>query len=268
MAKEYVSLMPRDLAVPRARFLTEENQARYEEACNRFNGEKARDSLRVSQRGSNLFKVLLLNQIGVRTATFPELDLIVQNDRDFLSGTWEDSREVVLRSKGDSYSNNDYLAKRLAKDLKIRGSIKTPLVVSGLVPFEDKNSDYGLVLKPTGETQVIKAPDFSHENDGRKFRAINPDYTVEFDDTSDRTLYTKGGGISRLGLGRGRVADACWDVLADWDAGGRVVEILDAEGVAPQKFKEYLIKLEQEKERQLQELDKRFVDAQKVLKGK
>ena len=62
-----VSLIPREFreaGFPEARFLTEEEQARYEEACKPYTG-KARDSLAIPQAGSNLFKVLKLNEMGI-----------------------------------------------------------------------------------------------------------------------------------------------------------------------------------------------------------
>src|SRR3989344_3416332 len=113
---ESVKLIPReirDMKFPEARLLTQAEQYRYEELCKPF-GEKAQASLKVGIKGSNLWKVLLLNQNRIRTATLPELDLIAESNPEFLSGTYEDAPAVVLRSDGDSHAPNDYLAKGLA----------------------------------------------------------------------------------------------------------------------------------------------------------
>jgi len=74
------------------------------------------------------------------------------------------------------------------------------LIITNLKSAEDENSAYGLVLEPTAETKIIPASDFSHKNDSKNFRTINPDYSIEFDDNSNRTLYTRDNGLSRLFL--------------------------------------------------------------------
>ena len=66
-----VKLIPKeisDLSFPEARFLSDEEQTRYESMYSNF-GEKAKRCLQIPKEGSNLFKVLLLNQNGIRTAS-------------------------------------------------------------------------------------------------------------------------------------------------------------------------------------------------------
>ena len=83
--------LPRELErySPEARPLSEEEQARYDDSIKQFSG-KAYDSLNVQ---SDLWKILHLNQIGIRTATFPELDLAIERGLS-LGGHYEDGTEV------------------------------------------------------------------------------------------------------------------------------------------------------------------------------
>ena len=74
----------------KARFLSEDEQLAYEEACKMYKSERARKALNVPRNGSNFFKVNLLNQIGIRTATLAELDQIIIANDALLSGTYED----------------------------------------------------------------------------------------------------------------------------------------------------------------------------------
>ncbi len=226
-----VRLIPREIreaGFPIARFLSEEEQARYEEAFKKFSG-KAGDSLRVGRNGSNLWKVLFLNQIGIRTASLGELESALENGF-ALQGQYEDGVEVVLRSAGDSYKSNDYLARGLAKILGIK-TFKSPLVVKGLRIKEDESSDYGLGFEKTDKTEVIEAPDLSHRNYQRRFLRINPDYSIEFDDKAGRTLWTREDGMSGLYLDRGLGLNSRFEYLADSDDYGRVVVVNSAEGV-------------------------------------
>ena len=90
MENERVRLIPRELIekAPEARFLSTGEQARYDEEVLKYT-EKGRDSLRIPIKGSNLFKVLLLNQIGIRTGTIPEIELAYENGLP-LQGHYED----------------------------------------------------------------------------------------------------------------------------------------------------------------------------------
>lgn len=224
MANETFKLMPRELreaGYPIARFLSEEEQARYDEEIKQYK-DKARDSLRVSLNGSNLFKVLLLNQIGIRTATLPELECALENGMN-LRETYEDAPSVILRSSGDSYAPNDYIAKDLTKKLGLK-SFKAPKIINGLRIVEDKDSAYGLNFD-TKDAQIIEAPDFDNRNNQRKFLRINPDYSIEFDNNATRTLYTRDSGLSGLCLNRYLDAYSNDEDLADSDEYGRVVVV-------------------------------------------
>jgi len=235
MENQEVKLIPRQIReadYPTARFLSEKEQEKYRQEIQRYS-EKARSSLDIPLKGSNLWKVLLLNQIGIRTATIPELEEALENGLS-LKRTYEDGREVILRSKGDSYNSNDYVAKNLVKRLGIKRQIKTPLIITDLKPVEDENSDYGLIAQPTNQTKVIEASDFNHKNNGRRFRRINPDYSIEFDYKGSRTLYTRESGLFRLYLfgDLDLLADSSHLALSNSD--GRVV-IVSGEASAQKK---------------------------------
>lgn len=205
MANE-ITLISRETreASPKARFLSGEEQKRYDNEIKKYRG-KAREVLSVPLEGSNLFKVLLLNQIGIRTATLPELECALENGMD-LRRSFEDASSVILRSAGDSYSPNDSIAKGLAKKLKLK-NFKTPKIIDGLRIIESEDSDYRLNFD-TKDAQIIEASDFDSKNHGRRFSRINSDYSIDFDEKATRTFYARDNGVSRLYL------DRCFDLLS------------------------------------------------------
>jgi len=260
-----VKLIPSELRehdFSAADFLSAGQQEAYERACEQFSG-KARDNLKVGREGSNLFKVLLLNQTGIRTATLPELELALENGLD-LRGTYEDGREVVLRNKKDSYGPNNLLIRVLSKELDL-GKIRKPLIITGLRVNENLDSEYGLVLMPSDETKVVEAPDFADANDGRKFRRINPNYSIDFDERGKRILYTRHGGLSGLFLVRDLVLYSNNGGLSDSNDSGRVVVV---SGEADEKrLALYLDILRQQREELDRQTDERFTRAQAILRG-
>jgi hypothetical protein len=269
MVNSPIKLIPREIretGFPTADFLSEEQQQIYEEACKGFKNEKARSSLKVSRNGSNLFKVLLLNQIGIRTATLSELESALENGMD-LRGCYEDAPAVVLRSAEDSYSPNDYLAKNLTKQLEVK-EFKVPLVVEGLKVVEDDNSQYGLRFERTDLTKVTEAPDLNHQNNLRKFSRINPNYSIDFNGEGTRNLYTRSSGVSRLYLYGDLCLSSDNESLADSGDTGRVVVVNDAEGVSQNFLGDYLTSLQQEKDRQISDIEDKYARAKAILKGK
>ena len=149
MANYCVKLYPREIremTFPKARFLSQEEQGLYEEEIKQFTG-LAYKSLNIPKEGSNLFKVLFLNQIGIHTATLLQLEDVVENNPEFLIGHYEDTPSIVVRSNGDSYKQNEYIAKLLTKKVNIR-DFSYPWVLQGLEVKSDSNSAYGLVLVP------------------------------------------------------------------------------------------------------------------------
>ena len=119
------------------RFLSEDEQTLYEKEIKRFEGQ-AYNSLDVPLYGSNLFKVLFLNQMGIKTARLNELELTIENGME-LRDYYEDRPVVVLRSNSDSYEPNNYLAKKLALDLNL-SSFEAPYIIEGLKIEKDNKS--------------------------------------------------------------------------------------------------------------------------------
>ena len=268
MENGYIQLIPREIREanwPRARFLNEAEQAQYGEAVKGFNLERARQSLNVSQNGSNLFKVILLNQIGIRTANIPQLYDIWEQDGDFLSGHYEDVASVALRSSGDSQSQNDLPAKKLAKSIKKR-NIKHTYVLNGLELKEDKDSDYGLVLVPGDNFEYFEAPELDHTNNQRKFSKVDERGIPIFDDNGDKTLYTREGGLSWLFVNSFSDLLSYYRGLSYSGSYGRVV-VVDAEGVVPKNLESYIANLETERVKQEAELKNRYATAMNLLKG-
>ena len=127
-----------------ASFLTDEEQTRYEQMLLPLDlDEKARRSLYINQNGSNLWKVLLLNQNGIRTPSLQELDLIARNSPDFLKGCIVDAPAIVLRSNACSDKDRSYFAKQVS-GLIGRTSFPHAVVVEGLNVKVDKSSAYSL----------------------------------------------------------------------------------------------------------------------------
>src|SRR3989338_7325313 len=261
-----IRLIPREERekYPKIRFIFPEEQSRFEGSIKQFSG-KAYDSLNIpkdgSLNGSNVWKVLWLNQTGIRTATIPEIYSAIDNGMD-LRGKYEDGREVILRSNGDSCSKNDYLAQQLASDLHLT-TFDNPYIVKGLKIKPDEKSFYGLsFLVDTAE--VIEAKDFYYKNNRKKFTRINEDYSIDFDKKGEITFYAREDGLSWLYVGVDCDLGSYVVHLASSYDLGRVVVVSDAEGV--QKiFEIYISQLKQEAEKQKLEIEEKFSKALRYL---
>ncbi|MEA3329188.1 MAG: hypothetical protein U9Q06_00400 [Nanoarchaeota archaeon] len=226
-----VKLVPREIqeAVdnsPEAYLQTKEETEKYLKAVDDLSLERAKGVLRGQ---SNLFRVLFSNQIGMPTATTPELDLMwnTSEGKKILRGYYEDGREVCLRSADDSYRHNKPLAKKLAKEIRKR-KFNNPFILKGLVTQEDEGSEqYGLTLIPGDNFEIIEAPDFSAGNNQRQFISVNPDYSINWCEQgeSGRTFYAKEGGILRVDLRRNGYLDSYWNYLDGSSGSGRVVGV-------------------------------------------
>ena len=228
--EEVMRFTPKSTSYLEAHFLTDAEQKHYEDAVRQLKNEKARDSLNVPKNGSNLWKILLLNQIGIRTATLAESDQIVQASDSFLRGTYEDVAPVALRSNGDSYERNDYLAKSLARLIRKR-TFKEPIVVNGLGIKEDSHSPYGLGFKKRNSFDFFEAPELGYENNRKKFKILDERGMPIFDENGVRTLYTRSDGLSWLYLGRDLNLASNWVILSDSNVDGRVVVVKPAKPV-------------------------------------
>ncbi len=233
--KDYVQLIPREIREarwPRARFLSDVGQAQYNEAVKKFNSERARINLSISQDGSHLSKVILLNELGIKTATLPQLYDIWDVDSAFLSGHYEDVASVVLRSNGDSHNPNDLLAKELVKSIK--RSFEHSYVLTGLKLKEDDNSQYGLVLVRGENFRYFEAPELDYSNNKKRFSRVDERGIPIFEDNGSKTLYTRQDGLSRLCVDWGSGLNSDDGDLFNSSSDGRVV-VVDALG-ASQNF--------------------------------
>ncbi|MEK6872962.1 MAG: hypothetical protein AABW90_03040 [Nanoarchaeota archaeon] len=263
MTNDHVKLIPREIreaSFPIASFLSEEEQVKYEDSIKQFRG-KAYDSLNIPIEGSNLFKVLWLNQIGIPTATLSELKQAIDNGMDLIVH-YEDAPSVVLRSNGDSYEPNDYLASSLAEVINER-EFEHSLILNGLELKADENSDYGLVLVPGEKFEKIEAPDFDYINNRKRFSRINPDYTIEWNEQGNKTLYSRNKSLSRFSVAGDLDLDSYTVHLAYSDSFGRVVVVSSG---GAKNFDEYLSKLKEERDKQKVEFGVRFERAMNHLK--
>ena len=152
---EKVTLTPREMVLPEATTLDSEILSAYNEGLASYN-ERARNTLNIfSDRkgdlaGSNCFAPIALRKYlpkGTRLATMADLGRATEINPKFLSGFFSDTG-LTLKTAGDSYEQNDSLAKGLAKQLGKRNiNLKTPKVIyfDALDLKEDKDSAYGLV---------------------------------------------------------------------------------------------------------------------------
>jgi hypothetical protein len=181
-------------------------------------------------KGSNPFAVVLANKIlgqeGIRTATPADLEKILKLKALGLSGTYEDSA-LVLRN-GDE--PNSYLAKDLDKQVKKRlGKLSAPVVIplAYLAVRKDASSPHGVSFDLTEGSELIKAPILVEKYNGKSFSQTDK-YglpSVKGIGDGNRTLYTRGSGLSRLYLGRSLYLDSNVGSLASSNEYGRVVGV-------------------------------------------
>src|SRR3989338_7821296 len=174
---DQIELTPRNLVFPVARILDSKILDVYKEAINSY-GEKAQSSLNVLQdrngnlAGSNCFAQIILRKLlprSSRLATMTDLGLATELSSDFLKGFYSDTG-LILRTEGDSYEPNDFLAKDLAKQLKERRiTLEHPKVISfdALDLKKNEESAYGLSYKLSESAElgrnIIDAPKLTRD---------------------------------------------------------------------------------------------------------
>jgi len=220
-------------------------------------------------KGSNDFAVVLANQIlrqeGLRTATQADLEKILKINALDLRGTYKDSG-LVLRSEDGA---NKYLAQNLAKQLRARNKKTRFPVAINLADLElvnDKDSNYGLAFKLTERANPIYAPIL---NKPGNFNSEDIDEKTGLPKQTkggNRILYTRKDGLSGLCLLRDLNLGSNGGDLASSDSGGRVVAV-SAEG-ASQNLEKYVKKLNQEKARQIAEIEGKYDSALRILTSK
>lgn len=231
------------------------------------NATSCRDKL---VRGSNPFYVVAANEFlaerGLRVASPADLGTALLAGASF-SGTYEDSG-LVLRSNGEP---NKYLANDLARQVTERNykfsdnvSLMIPLV--GLKLRVDEKSPSGLSFNLTDASEVIKAPQLSHENYQKRFSRMDEKGLPVFDDDGNRVNYTAQGGLHGFYLGRNEDLVSNNDNLEYSDDNGRVV-VVRAGGAVPEILASRMSDLQAERDRQIAEVEKRYQVAAKVMRG-
>lgn len=214
-------------------------------------------------KGSNSYSIFLMNKIlekeGLRTATFLDVQKIINKEDSFLRGVYVDLG-LVLRTEDNP---NIYLAKQLGEQAKQRNykfSNSNPLVFksSDLELILDGDSPSGLGVKIRESANPFNALGLSNKNYGKKFKHTNEIGIPIFDKNGNRTNYTRNDGLSGSGLGRLLDLYSWDDNLAGSIGGGRVVIWDDAEGVALKNFEEGLIKIKENYVNSLKEIQNKI----------
>lgn len=233
-------------------------------------------------RGSNSFAVVLANQIlrqeGLRTANQADLEKVLRLGVLPLRGTYEDTG-LVLRSEEDGdYSKNTLLARDLAKQVKERGielSPKNPVMIplTGL-ELENADNDYNLKFRLREDAEIYNAPILNEKNGNFSSEDIDgktglPTKLGE----GNRTLYTRGSGLSGLGLyyGLGLFSDG-GSLGSSYGGVGRVV-VVSGEATSPENLqKELADRINNDYQTQLAELNLRreraLNTASEIMSGK
>ena len=200
-------------------------------------------------KGSNSFAAVGL--ASSRLTTPSQLEPAFRMNPDFFVGVYVDPG-FVLRTNGDSYEPNDFLAKHFTEQVKYRtGKMPTPEVparisLKGLSVEKGNNPYYGGLVFAFGEdTEIIFAREFSHNQPNKKFSVADERGVPIFDINGRRELYTRDAGLSRLCLGRDSVLGSGVVDLSSSNACGRLA-VVSAEG-AQKILTEYQAKLAHEK---------------------
>ncbi len=198
-----------------------------------YHGAKALDVLSYNPKtdavhGSNPFAIVLLNQIlrpeRLRTATQADLEEIIVRTRTFTPAFVNEHSSFVLRSES---GHNEYFARNLGSQLRARGSeIDLPVMIplSGLDLVNDSDNQYGLAFKLREDSEIIYAPILNEES-GSKFLSEDIDIKTglpkrilqsrSYNDDA-RTLNTREGGLSVVGLYEGFTVEVC---SSEWGEG-------------------------------------------------
>src|SRR3989344_5817350 len=231
-----VTLIPRGMVFPVATPVDSKVLPEYNERIKSYN-EKARKSLDIfsdrkgEMAGSNCFAPIILRDLfpeSSRLATMYDLERVTEVNPDALKGFYIDTG-LVLRTEGDSYKENVFLAKNLAEQLKHRGiTLENPKVIyfDALDLEENPESAYGLVYKLNERANLGKnIIDASELTNDFMFKTINEKGIPVKDENGNRNLYTREDGLSRFVLDRDSDVLSYDRYLADSDDDGQVVVI-------------------------------------------
>lgn len=207
--------------------------------------------------GSQFFWNTWLDQVGSLPGKIMLLEdwgKALSKDSNLVKGFYTDMPQLLLRSDKATWDKNQYLINDLSKKLKgqIEYSPENPILITGvkLKPSKAKDNEYGINLDIT-DAEIKSAPEFAQSHNKIKMGNI------------EKPLWTKSAGLSWLCLFEDGLGSNFVD-LAGSSSYGRVA-VLNAAGVLPES---YLIKLKEEKATQVKEIEKRYVKAMNILKGK
>jgi len=220
--------------------------------------------------GSSILYTIAVNEqirpLSLRTATPKDLANILNSNVDLeLKGQYVDSA-IVIRSKDNP---NKEIAKYLAEQIKSIQKLKYPSMISlpNLNLKKDKKVPQGVLLELIENPEIIHAPQLAHKNNQKTFSKTDENGLPIFDKNGSRTLYTIDSGVSELAVGGGLGWDSGYDNGDGSGSGGRVV-VVSTEGASQKILNNYVTKLQQEKERQIAQINEKYTKAENILKGK
>ena len=208
-------LTPRETDIPEIATLDSKLLEAYKKRIVSYN-EKARKALDIFSDkkgdlvGSNCFAPIILREFfpkGTRLATMADLGRATEINPDFLKGFYSDTG-LVLKTVGDSYKQNDILAKQLAHELRKRGmSLREGTQIPKIIYFdaldleESQDSEYGLIYvlneKAESGKNIIDAPELFKEF---RFETMDENGIPVEDKNGNRDFCTRKEGLSRFGL--------------------------------------------------------------------
>ncbi len=240
---ERVILTPREMILQEVHTLDSQILNAYKEGINSYKG-RAFNSLNIFQdrkrdlAESNCFAPLKLRELfpqGTRLATMADLGRATEINPGFLREFYSDTG-LVLRTAGDSYKENDFLAKDLARQLKKRKiTLDSPKVIyfDALDLRQDLNLVYGLAYnlneKATFGVNIIDAPELMND---MKFKTMKEKTGIPLmDNKGNRNFYTRQDGLSRFSISGGSNVNSDYGGLAYSYINGRVV-VVSGEGTS------------------------------------
>ena len=206
-----------------------------------------------------LFNERILKPRGLRTANIPELYFAHSNEVLNLEGTYEDVALIL----GSGEDPNSYLTKDVMRQVRARNKKQKLPARINLYDFslgKDANAPNGLVFKLNEDVRVVHAPVYAGSN--KRFSTFDENGDPISDESGDKTLYTRSSGLSRAFVDGGLVLGSGVVYLAGSGPGGRVIVVAEGDNGA------YLLKLKEERDNLIREIEERYPQAEKVLRGK
>ncbi|MFA5953768.1 MAG: hypothetical protein WC812_04200 [Candidatus Pacearchaeota archaeon] len=225
------------------------------------------ETLKGSQFFWNNYLNNFLKEQGIngRIMNINDLGNIYALDKNFFENHYSDTINLCLRSEEIGWKNNKHILEDLVKQVKSREksfSPKNPLIISNLEIVSDNNSNnfYGLLLKLKEDSILENDERFAFGKNKIKFESLFGDV--------EKNLYTKEKDLSRVYANDSQNVNGDNDVLHDSNDNGWVVFVSDEVANSSQNFKEHLKSLKEERDKQITEINQRYIQALDILKGK